>query len=86
MAMKPPPRKKPMTKPKPVSKPVAKDKPAAAAVIEKPVMMAVSPLAAKPKETAKERSAGTPPGGLAADVDGQAPGDSEEIEEVWANP
>lgn len=57
MAMKPPPRKKPMTKPKPVSKPVAKDKPAAAAVIEKPVMMAVSPLAAKPKETAKEREA-----------------------------
>ena len=46
-----------MTKPKPVSKPVAKDKPAAAAVIEKPVMMAVSPLAAKPKETAKEREA-----------------------------
>lgn len=57
MAMKPLPRKKPMTKPKPVSKPVAKDKPAAAAVIEKPVMMAVSPLAAKPKETAKEREA-----------------------------
>jgi DnaK suppressor protein len=58
MAMKPPPRKKPMTKPKPsVSKPVPKDKPAAAAVIEKPVMMAVSPLAAKPKETAKEREA-----------------------------
>ena len=57
MAMKPPPRKKPMTKPKPVSKPVAKGKPAAAAVIEKPVMMAVSPLAAKPKETAKEREA-----------------------------
>jgi DnaK suppressor protein len=57
MAMKPPPRKKPMTKPKPVSKPVAKDKPAAAAVIEKPVMMAVSPLAAKPNETAKEREA-----------------------------
>ena len=27
------------------------------AVIEKPVMMAVSPLAAKPKETAKEREA-----------------------------
>lgn len=57
MAMKPPPRKKPMTKPKTVSKPVAKGKPAAAAVIEKPVMMAVSPLAAKPKETAKEREA-----------------------------
>lgn len=55
MAMKTPPRKKPMTKPKPVSKPVAKVRPAAAAVIEKPIMMAVSPLAAKPKESAKER-------------------------------
>ncbi|MDF2460319.1 MAG: dksA [Nitrospira sp.] len=55
MAMKTPPRKKPMTKPKSVSKPVAKVRPAAAAVIEKPIMMAVSPLAAKPKESAKER-------------------------------
>jgi DnaK suppressor protein len=57
MAMKTPPKKKPMNKPKASNKPVAKAKPAAAAVIEKPVIMAVSPLAAKPKESAKEREA-----------------------------
>jgi DnaK suppressor protein len=59
MATKTPPKKKPMNKTKPTAKPVAKVKPAAtpAAVIEKPVSMAVSPLAAKPKESAKEREA-----------------------------
>jgi DnaK suppressor protein len=59
MATKTPPKKKPMNKTKPTTKPVAKVKPAAApaAVIEKPVSMAVSPLAAKPKESAKEREA-----------------------------
>lgn len=59
MATKTPPKKKPMNKTKPTTKPVAKAKPAAApaAVIEKPVSMAVSPLAAKPKESAKEREA-----------------------------
>ena len=55
MATKTPPKKKPMTKPKTTTKPVAKAKPVVAAVIEKPVSMAVSPLAAKPKESAKER-------------------------------
>ena len=59
MATKTPPKKKPMNKTKPINKPVAKLKPAAtpAAVIEKPISMAVSPLAAKPKESAKEREA-----------------------------
>jgi DnaK suppressor protein len=59
MATKTPSKKKPMNKTKPTTKPVAKVKPAAApaAVIEKPVSMAVSPLAAKPKESAKEREA-----------------------------
>ncbi|HKY70524.1 MAG TPA: TraR/DksA family transcriptional regulator [Nitrospira sp.] len=48
-----------MNKTKNSSKPVAKVRPAAAAaaVIEKPVSIAVSPLAAKPKESAKEREA-----------------------------
>jgi DnaK suppressor protein len=55
MATKTSPKKKPMNKAKPSNKPVVKVRPAAAAVIEKPVSMAVSPLAAKPKETAKER-------------------------------
>ena len=57
MATKTPPKKKPMNKTKPTApaKPVVKVKPDAAAVIEKPVSMAVSPLAAKPKESAKER-------------------------------
>ena len=57
MATKTPPKKKPMNKPKTTPKPVAKVRPATAAVIEKPVSMAVSPLAAKPKESAKEREA-----------------------------
>ena len=58
MATKTPPKKKPMNKTKNNnSKPVPKVKPVAAAVIEKPVSMAVSPLAAKPKESAKEREA-----------------------------
>jgi DnaK suppressor protein len=56
MATKTSPKKKTMNKTKPPTKPVAKVRPeAAAAVIEKPVSMAVSPLAAKPKESAKER-------------------------------
>ena len=54
----PNPKKKLMNKTKPTTKPVSKARPeAAAAVIEKPVSMAVSPLAAKPKESAKEREA-----------------------------
>jgi DnaK suppressor protein len=57
MATKTTPKKKPMNKTKNSNKPVAKARPAAAAVIEKPVIMAVSPLAAKPKESAKEREA-----------------------------
>jgi DnaK suppressor protein len=57
MATKTPPKKKPMNKPKNTPKPVAKVRPVVAAVIEKPVSMAVSPLAAKPKESAKEREA-----------------------------
>jgi RNA polymerase-binding transcription factor len=64
MATKTSPKKKPMNKTKNSSKPVAKVRPAAAAaaVIEKPVEkppvgIAVSPLAAKPKESAKEREA-----------------------------
>lgn len=57
MATKTPPKKKPMNKSKVSNKPVTKARPVAAAVIEKPVIMAVSPLAAKPKESAKEREA-----------------------------
>src|SRR4029078_9158511 len=57
MATKTRPNKKPMNKPKTTTKPVAKAKPVVAAVIEKPISMAVSPLAAKPKESAKEREA-----------------------------
>jgi DnaK suppressor protein len=58
MATRTPPKKKLMNKTKPTTKPVSKVRPeAAAAVIEKPVSMAVSPLAAKPKESAKEREA-----------------------------
>ena len=54
----PNPKKKLMNKTKPTTKPVSKARPeAAAAVIEKPVSMAVSPLAAKPKESVKEREA-----------------------------
>jgi DnaK suppressor protein len=57
MATKTTPKKKPMNKTKNSNKPMTKARPAAAAVIEKPVVMAVSPLAAKPKESAKEREA-----------------------------
>ena len=58
MATKTPPKKKPMDKTKTTPKPVAKVRPAVVeAVIEKPVSMAVSPLAARPKESAKEREA-----------------------------
>lgn len=59
MATKTPAKKKPVTNnAKTPAKPVAKVKPAAAAVVvEKPVTMAVSPLAAKPKESVKEREA-----------------------------
>jgi len=58
MATKTPAKKKPMNKTKTTTpKPVEKVRPAAAAVIEKPISMAVSPLAAKPKESAKEREA-----------------------------
>jgi DnaK suppressor protein len=57
MATRTPPKKKTMNKTKPTTKPVPKARPAVAAVIEKPVSMAVSPLAAKPKESAKEREA-----------------------------
>jgi len=55
MATKTSPKKKPMNKTKPSAKPVPKVRPAAAALIEKPITMAVSPLAAKPKESPKER-------------------------------
>ena len=57
MATKTSQKKKPMNKNKASNKPVTKARPVAAAVIEKPVIMAVSPLAAKPKESAKEREA-----------------------------
>lgn len=57
MATKASTKKKPVIKSKPPAKPVAKAKPAAVPVIEKPAVTAVSPLAAKPKESAKEREA-----------------------------
>lgn len=58
MATKPAPKKKPVTKSsKTPAKPAAKHEAAATAVIDKPVMMSISPLAAKPKESAKEREA-----------------------------
>jgi DnaK suppressor protein len=57
MATKTPAKKKPVTNSKPPAKPVAKARPVAAAIVEKPVSMAVSPLAAKPKESVKEREA-----------------------------
>jgi DnaK suppressor protein len=41
----------------PVKSATPKVRPAVAAVVEKPISMAVSPLAAKPKESAKEREA-----------------------------
>ncbi|BFU95933.1 MAG: DnaK suppressor protein (Modular protein) [Nitrospira sp.] len=65
MATKTPAKKKPPMKSKPTAKPVVKEPnvEAPAAVIEKPVAaerpltVAISPLAAKPKESAKEREA-----------------------------
>jgi DnaK suppressor protein len=59
MAIKTAPKKKPVVKSKSTAKPVTKvqSRPPAAAVIEKPVSVAISPLAAKPKESAKEREA-----------------------------
>jgi DnaK suppressor protein len=57
MATKTPAKKKPVTNSKAPAKPAEKARPAAAAVVEKPISMAVSPLAAKPKESVKEREA-----------------------------
>src|SRR5215813_1407360 len=58
MATKTPAKKKPVTNnAKTPARPVAKVKPVVAAVVETPVTMAVSPLAAKPKESVKEREA-----------------------------
>ena len=57
MATKASAKKKPVTKSKPPANPVAKAKPAPVPVMEKPAVTAVSPLAAKPKESAKEREA-----------------------------
>ena len=58
MATKTSPKKKPVTNSKAPAKPAVKARPVAAAVVEKPVIsMAVSPLAAKPKESVKEREA-----------------------------
>jgi len=58
MATKIPAKKKSIAKVKTrakLSKPASKPKQAPVAAVEKPVSMAVSPLAAKPKESAKER-------------------------------
>jgi len=58
MATKTPAKKKSVAKAKmraKPSKPVSKTKNAPVVVVEKPVSMAVSPLAARPKESAKER-------------------------------
>jgi DnaK suppressor protein len=57
MATKSHAKKKPLPKAKTAPKSVAKSRPTAAAVLETPVAVAISPLAAKPKETAKEREA-----------------------------
>ncbi|MBA5865103.1 MAG: hypothetical protein GDA67_00225 [Nitrospira sp. CR1.3] len=58
MATKTAAKKKPVLKTKASPKPIVKNQSRpAAAVIEKPVSMAISPLAAKPKESAKEREA-----------------------------
>jgi DnaK suppressor protein len=57
MATKAHAKKKPPVKAKTPPKSVAKGRTTAAAVIEPPVAVAISPLAAKPKETAKEREA-----------------------------
>ena len=59
MATKTPAKKKPVAKAKvraKLAKPASKPKRAPVVVLEKPIIsMAVSPLAAKPKESAKER-------------------------------
>jgi DnaK suppressor protein len=57
MATKPHAKKKPLAKAKTPPKSLGKSRTTAAAVLEKPVAVAVSPLAAKPKESAKEREA-----------------------------
>jgi DnaK suppressor protein len=59
MAVKTSAKKKSATKSKPkaIAKPVVKKRPPEVIVVEKPVGMAISPLAAKPKESAKEREA-----------------------------
>jgi DnaK suppressor protein len=57
MATKAHAKKKPPAKAKTPPKSVAKGRTTAAAVLETPVAVAISPLAAKPKETAKEREA-----------------------------
>ena len=58
MATKTPAKKKPVAKAKvraKLAKPASKPKRAPVVVLEKPISMTVSPLAAKPKESAKER-------------------------------
>ena len=58
MATKTPVKKKPVAKAKvraKLAKPASKPKRAAVVALEKPISMTVSPLAAKPKESAKER-------------------------------
>jgi len=59
MAVKASAKKKsvPKSKCKATAKPVVKKRPPEVIVVEKPVSMAISPLAAKPKESAKEREA-----------------------------
>ena len=59
MAIKTPAKKKTIMKSKPSSKPVVKNesRPDATAVLEKLTSLPISPLAAKPKESAKEREA-----------------------------
>ena len=58
MATKSPAKKKPAAKAKmqaKLAKSVSKPTPTPTVVLERPISMAVSPLAAKPKESAKER-------------------------------
>jgi RNA polymerase-binding transcription factor len=58
MATKTPAKKKPVAKAKvraTLAKPASKPKRPPVVIVEKPISMAVSPLAAKPKESAKER-------------------------------
>jgi RNA polymerase-binding transcription factor len=57
MATKARAKKKPLIKAKTPPKSLGKSRATVAAVLEKPVAVAVSPLAAKPKESAKEREA-----------------------------